>query len=85
MGRKLNRRRKKTVAPESVEARKSGLVITLRRRDALVRQLDTAIQMWFLGQDSVSIHLLVNARVPRSARFRGKYRKWAEHARVRAR
>ncbi len=59
MGRKFNRRRKKTVTRESVEARKAGLVITLRRRDALHRQLNIAIQMWFLGQDSVSIHLLV--------------------------
>jgi hypothetical protein len=40
-------------------ARKSGLVITLRRRDALVRQLNTAIRMWFLGDDPVAIHLLV--------------------------
>jgi hypothetical protein len=59
MGRKLDRRRRTKVAPESIAARKAGLVITLRRRDALVRQLDTAVMMWFLGFDPVSIHLLV--------------------------
>lgn len=59
MGRKLNRRRKETVSPDSIAARKAGVVMTLTRRDALVRQLDTAIRMWFLEQDPISIHLLL--------------------------
>jgi hypothetical protein len=59
MGRKLNRRRKTKVGPESIAAKKAGLVITLRRPDALIRELDTAIRMWFLEDDPVSIHLLV--------------------------
>jgi len=58
MGRKLDRRRRTKVAPESIAARKAGLVITLSRRDALVRQLDTAIRMWFIKDDPASIHLL---------------------------
>jgi hypothetical protein len=59
MGRRINRRRKKTVSGLSIAARKAGLVVTLRRRDALVRQLDTAIRMWFFGQDPIPVHLLV--------------------------
>jgi hypothetical protein len=59
MGKKLDRKRRKTVSPESIAARKAGLVITLTRRDALVRQLDTAIRMWFMQQDPVAINLLV--------------------------
>jgi hypothetical protein len=59
VGKKLDRKRRKTVSPESIAARKAGLVMTLTRRDALVRQLDTAIRMWFLEQDPVSINLLV--------------------------
>src|ERR1700681_286194 len=59
MGRKLNRKRRKTVSPESIAARKAGLVISVKRWDALIRQLDTAIRMWFLKQDPIAIHLLV--------------------------
>jgi hypothetical protein len=59
MGRRLDKRRRKTVSALSLAARKAGLVITITRRDALVCQLDTAIRMWFLGQDPLAIHLLV--------------------------
>jgi hypothetical protein len=59
MGKRLDRRRKKTPGPLSVAARKAGLVITLKRRDALVRQLDTAIWLWFAQHDPVSVHLII--------------------------
>ena len=59
MKKKINRRRKKTVAPESLAAGKAGRVIKLTRCDALVRQLDSAIRMWFLDHDPVPIHLLL--------------------------
>jgi hypothetical protein len=59
MKKKINRRRKKTVAPESLAAGKAERVIKLTRCDALVRQLDSAIRMWFLDHDPVPIHLLL--------------------------
>lgn len=61
MGKKLDRRRKSKVGPENIAARKAGLVLTVTRRDALVRQLDTAILLWFLERDPLSIHLIVGA------------------------
>lgn len=59
MGKKLDRRRQKTVSPISQAAREAGLVLSLTRRDALIHQLDTAIRMYFLEQDPISIHLLL--------------------------
>ena len=59
MGKKLDRRRKKAPSPLSIAARKSGQVITLKRRDALVRQLDTAIWLWFAQHDPISVHLII--------------------------
>jgi hypothetical protein len=59
MGKRLDRKRRKTVSALSLAARKAGKVLTLTRRDALARQLDTAIRMWFLGQDPFAMHLLV--------------------------
>ena len=59
MGRKVDRRRKKHVPVANIEARKTGLVITVTRRDLLISQLDSAIRMWFFKQDPVPIHLLL--------------------------
>jgi len=59
MRKKISRRRKKSVGPESLAAGKAGRVVTLTRCDALVRQLDAAIRMWFLAHDPVPIHLLL--------------------------
>jgi hypothetical protein len=61
MGKRINRRRKKAPSAESIAARKAGLVLTLTRRDALVRLLDTATWLWFLGHDPLSIHLIAMA------------------------
>jgi len=58
MGKKIDRRRKKTVSSESLAAGKSGPVLTATRRDALVRQVDTAIRLWFFDYDPLSIHLI---------------------------
>ena len=58
MGRKVNRRRKPEPGPENVAVRKAGLVLTVKRRDALIRQLDTAIERSFTGRDVLSIHLI---------------------------
>ena len=58
MGRKVNRRRKAGLGSENVAARKAGLVLTVKRRDALIRQLDTAIELSFTGRDVLSIHLI---------------------------
>ena len=58
MGKKIDRRRKKAVSPESFAAGKSGSVLTATRRDALVRQVDTAIRLWFFDYDPLSIHLI---------------------------
>ena len=54
MGRKVNRRRKPKPGPENVAA----LILTVKRRDALIRQLDTAIELSFTGRDMLSIHLI---------------------------
>jgi len=59
MKKKINRRRTKTVAPQNLAAGKAERVIKLTRCDALVRQLDSAIRMWFLEHDPVPIHLLL--------------------------
>jgi hypothetical protein len=55
---KVNRRRKAELGSENVAARKAGLVLTVKRRDALIRQLDTAIELSFTGRDVLSIHLI---------------------------
>jgi hypothetical protein len=61
MGRRINRRRKPKPGPLNIAARKAGLVLTVTRRDALVRELDTAIWLWFFEKDPLSIHLIVGA------------------------
>jgi hypothetical protein len=61
MGKRINRRRKKAPSAESIAARKAGLVLTVTRRDALVRLLDTATRLWFLGHDPLSIHVIAMA------------------------
>jgi hypothetical protein len=61
MGKRLDRRRKSVVGPRNLAARAVGSVITVTRRDALVRELDTAVSMWFLERDPLSIHLIVMA------------------------
>jgi hypothetical protein len=46
---------------EVLAARARGDIVLVSRRDSLVRLLDTAIRMWFLGQDPLVIHLIVCA------------------------
>jgi hypothetical protein len=61
MGKRIDRRRKQKLGPENIAARKAGLVLTVDRREALIREIDTAIQLWFLRRDPLSILLIVMA------------------------
>lgn len=38
-----------------------GMVFTVSRREALIRQLDTAVHMWFLERDALSTHVIAMA------------------------
>lgn len=50
------------LTPEQIAAgRASGHLITLTRKEILVRLLDTAIWLWFLKRDPVAIHTLACA------------------------
>jgi hypothetical protein len=61
MSKKLNRRRKSELGPETLAAIKEGRVVTLERRDALIGQLTTAIGLWLDGRDAPTIHLIAMA------------------------
>jgi hypothetical protein len=61
MSRKFDRRRRPEDHPKTIEARKAGRVVTYTRRDALIRVLETAIELWFRGQEDLSAHLLAMA------------------------
>jgi hypothetical protein len=51
----------KTVSPEALAARASGELPSFPRGTALARVLDTAIWLWFLDKDPLSVHLLIMA------------------------
>jgi hypothetical protein len=61
----VSKKRKRRVlgkaGPESIAARKAGLVITTLRGNAIARLLDTAIRLRFEDRDPLSIHLLICA------------------------
>jgi hypothetical protein len=44
--------------PEQLAARASGKVATFTREQILVRLINTAIDLWFHGEDMLSIHML---------------------------
>jgi hypothetical protein len=47
--------------PEWSSARLMGMVFTVDRRGALIRQIDTAVHMWFFERDSLAIHVVAMA------------------------
>lgn len=60
MGKKSRRAiRVMPLSPEIMAAREAGKVITVTRKEAMARLLDTAIALWALEQDPLCIHLLI--------------------------
>jgi hypothetical protein len=61
MAKRLERRRKAKPGPENIAAREAGLVMPVTRQQAIMRELDTAIWLWFIKHDPLSVHLIVMA------------------------
>jgi hypothetical protein len=61
MGKKHKRRKVGPPGPEHFKARASGKVIVVGRGAAIAELLDTAIWLWFLERDPLSIHVLAVA------------------------
>jgi len=61
VGKKHKRRVVGPPGPEQSAARATGKVIVVPRPHAVARLIDTAIWLWFLEKDPLSIHLLILA------------------------
>ena len=61
MSKKNKRRKLGPPGPEHFAARATGKFITVWRHEAIARVMDTAIWLWFLEKDPLSIHLLGSA------------------------